>query len=141
MSGNLDRAAMVDLIERQHSELWSQGDIALITECFSPDFVGHFPGRVVGGHEGIRSEVVGHRKAFPDWHEEVLQVIVEGNMVVTHFRSHGTHRGAFLGSPATGKSVNITEVAIFHVQDGKIAEQWVYPDIVALRAQLGLGEL
>lgn len=141
MSGGLDRTAMVDLIERQHSMLWSQGDMTLISECYSHDFIGHFPGRLARGHEGIRSEVVAHRKAFPDWHEEVLQVIVEDSMVVTHFRSGGTHRGSFLGIPPKGKRVNITEVAVFHVQDGKIVEQWVYPDIVALHTQLGQGEM
>jgi predicted ester cyclase len=140
MSEGWDRAALVELIERQHSELWGRGDLSLIEECYADDFVGHFPGRVVRGHQGIRSEVVGHRTTFPDWQEEVLRVIVEGGTVVSHFRSGGTDRGGFSGSPPTGKRVDITEVAVFRVQGVKIVEQWVYPDIIALQRQLGPGE-
>lgn len=139
MPGDLDRIALAHLIERQHTELWSRGNLTLIPECYLPDFVGHFPGRVARGHVGIRSEVVEHRSSFPDWMEEVLQVIIEGNTVVTRFHSSGTDRGGFSGNPPTGRRVDITEVALFHVRDGKIAEQWVYPDIIALQTQLGPG--
>jgi steroid delta-isomerase-like uncharacterized protein len=134
---NTDRARMVDLVKKQHAELWSRGDLALIDVFYAEDFVGHFPGAVVNGREGVRSQVVAHRASFPDWQEEVLDVVVEGDTVVTRFRSTGTDRGGFMGNPPTGKRVEITEVCVFRVRDGKITEQWVYPDIVALRTQLG----
>lgn len=127
----------MDLVEKQHTELWSRGNLALIDACYADDFVGHFPGCVARGHEGIRGQVVGHRTAFPDWGEEILDVIVEGGTVVTRFRSRGTDLGGFMGNPPTGRKIEITEVCVFRIRDGKIAEQWVYPDIVALQGQLG----
>ena len=137
MSETTNRAEMVALVEKQHDALWSQGDLTLIAECYTEDFVGHFPGCVVGGHEGVRSQVVAHRAAFPDWREEALDLIVEGETVVSRFHSTGTDCGGFMGNPPTGKRVDITEVCVFRIRDGKIAEQWVYPDIFALQSQLG----
>jgi len=52
------------------------------------------------------------------------------------FRSRGTNLGEFLDSPPTGNHVQISEAAIFKLEDGKIVEQWVYPDILSLQAQL-----
>lgn len=137
MSTSTSRADMVALVEKQHAELWSLGNLAVVEACYAEDFVGHFPGCVVRGGDGIRSQVAGHRTTFPDWREEVVDVIVEGNTVVTRFRSTGTDKGGFLGKAPTGKQVDIMEVCVFRVRDGKIAEQWVYPDIVALQSQLG----
>jgi predicted ester cyclase len=131
------RDEMVGLVEKQHAELWSRGNLALVEACYADDFVGHFPGCVARGHEGIRSQVISHRATFPDWREEVLDVIVEGDNVVTRFRSSGTDRGGFQRNRPTGRKVSITEVCIFRVRGRKISEQWVYPDIVALQSQLG----
>ena len=36
----------------------------------------------------------------------------------------GTHRGEFIGIPATGKSFTSTAIDILRVKDGTIAEQW-----------------
>jgi hypothetical protein len=33
------------------------------------------------------------RKAFPDWHEEIVQLVAEGDAVAGRFRCSGTHRG------------------------------------------------
>lgn len=47
--------------------------------------------------------------------------------MVTRFRSHGTHKGGFQGLAPTGKRVEIAEVAIYRIENGKIGEQWGIP--------------
>ena len=43
------------------------------------------------------------RSAFPDWHEEVVQLVAEGDTVAGRFRCSGTHLGEFLGeAPRAG---------------------------------------
>jgi predicted ester cyclase len=66
----------------------------------------------------------------------VEDLLVEGNRVATLFTSTGTHRGAFLGIPATGRRVRIGEASVFHLEGGRIAEQWAYSDVGALEQQL-----
>src|SRR5215210_8327247 len=39
------------------------------------------------------------RSAFPDWHEEVVELVAEGGAVAGRFRCSGTHLGEFLGNP------------------------------------------
>lgn len=134
--GDRIRRENIALIYKQHSELWSKGDLTVIDSSYSPDFVGHFPAETVHGPSGIRSSVESHRRSFPDWTETVEDTIADGDRVVTRFRSRGTNLGEFFGKPATGRRVEITEVCIFRVVDGKIVEQWVYPDLASMQRQL-----
>jgi predicted ester cyclase len=47
------------------------------------------------------------RSAFPGWHEEIVELVAEGNKVAGRFKCSGTHRGAFLQRV----SVNMTHNA------------------------------
>ncbi len=125
------------IVLRSETELWSKGNLAAADELYSPDYVCHF---IVGpewkGVEGIRREVASHRTSFPDWNENVDDIIAEGDKVVIRFTSTGTQRGEFQGLAPTGRKVSIQEVAIFRVVNGKIVEQWGMPDVHGLLEQL-----
>lgn len=133
-----ERSKSIDteVIRVVFAEVWSRGNVDLIDELYSTDFVGHFPAETVHGREGIRSQVLAHRASFPDWTEEIEDLIAEQDRVVARFSSSGTNLGEFLGHPPTGNRVEISEVAIFKLKDGKIVEQWVYPDILSMQRQL-----
>lgn len=130
----------IEAVHEVFSEIWSKGNVDLIDDLYAEDFVGHFPGETVYGQDGIREEVNGHRRAFPDWTEEVEDTIADHDRVVVRFTSRGTNLGGFLGNPPTGNRVEISEVAIFKLSDGKIVEQWVFPDILSMQRQLGTTE-
>jgi len=130
-------ARNVGLIHRVFSEIWSKGNVDLIDDLFAENFVGHFPGETLNGRRALVNQVNAHRSSFPDWKEEVEDTIADHDRVVVRFRSRGTNLGEFLGNPPTGNRVEISEVAIFRLSDGKIIEQWVYPDILGLQRQLG----
>lgn len=57
---------------------------------------------------------------------------------MSHFASSGTHKGDFHGTAPTGKRVNVHEVAIVRIENGKIAEQWGFPDLLGVSQQLGV---
>jgi len=127
------------VVRRVHDELWSQGDFAAIGDLISAEFVGHAP---VGpdwlGLEQVRERIEAHRTTFPDWHEQVEDLVAEGDLVAVRFTSTGTDRGGFLGHPPTGRHVRIREFAIYRLEGAKVVEQWVLPDLLALQQQLGL---
>ena len=79
------------------------------------------------------------RTAFPDRTDTIEQMIADGDMVGMQFRVTGTHQGNFFGIPATGRSIDIQEVAIMRLEDGKIVEGWFMADEVELLKQLGVG--
>ena len=136
---NSVEAGSSGVIRAVFSEIWSKGNVELIPDLFSEDFVGHFPGGdTVNGRQGLAAEVMAHRKAFPDWTEEVEDEIIDHDRVAVRFTSRGTNTGDFLGSPPTGNRIEISEVAIFRLKNGTIAEQWVYPDMLSLQRQLSV---
>lgn len=86
-------------------EVWNKGNLAVIGELYSGNFVQHFlpDESEISGIESLREHEKAHREAFPDWREEINQIIAEKNLVVIHFKSSGTNLGSWLGNPPTGK--------------------------------------
>jgi steroid delta-isomerase-like uncharacterized protein len=139
LSGKTDRIERT--LQLQHTEVWSKGNFELISNIYTEDYVGHFPGgHTVNGRDGIRNAVESHRVSFPNWNEQVLEIIVSGDNAATRYRSRGTHDGEFLGIPATGNEIDILEASIYRMVDGQIAEQWAFPDVASLQQQISLNQ-
>jgi steroid delta-isomerase-like uncharacterized protein len=130
-----------ELVHRMNEEVWNQGNLEVLDELFSKDFVRHFlpNGSVTRGLDQFRDHISSHREAFPDWAEDIKLMVAEGNLVATQFTSTGTNEGSFLGNSPTGNRIHISEMSIYRIVDGKIVEQWLIPDLLSLNQQLGLG--
>ncbi len=77
-------------------------------------------------------------QAIPDARAEVLDVVAEGDKVVIVDRFGGTHRGEFLGRPGTGNRIEWMAIHIYTIRDGKVLEDAVMTDALAMMQQLGL---
>jgi steroid delta-isomerase-like uncharacterized protein len=75
--------------------------------------------------------------AFPDMHWVVEDLIAEGDKVVSRYTVRATHRGDFMGVPATGKVVTYTGILISRFAGGKFVEEWESLDMLGLMQQLG----
>lgn len=131
-----------ELVHRMNEEVWNKGNLEILDELFSKDFVRHFlpNGSITRGLDQFRDHVSSHRKAFPDWAEEIKLIVADGDLVATQFTSTGTNDGSFLGNPPTGKQIHINEMSIYRIVGGKIEEQWLIPDLLSLNRQLGFIE-
>jgi predicted ester cyclase len=78
------------------------------------------------------------RSAFPDWHEEVVQLVAEGDAVAGRFRCSGTHLGEFLGEAPTGKRMDVQEVFFLRAEGGRFVDFWGLEDSLGRMQQLGL---
>ena len=78
------------------------------------------------------------RSAFPDWHEEIVELVAEGNTVAGRFRCSGMHRGEFRGEAPTGKRMEVEEVFFLRVADGRFVDFWGLEDSLGRMRQLGL---
>jgi predicted ester cyclase len=76
--------------------------------------------------------------AFPDWREEIVELVAEENTVAGRFRCSGTHKGEFLGEAPTGKRMEVDEVFFFRVDDGLFVDFWALEDSLSRMHQLGL---
>jgi predicted ester cyclase len=57
--------------------------------------------------------------------------------VVTRSRWTGTHRGEFMGVPASGASVDVDFIDIWRIENGLLSESWVRMDLLGLMQQVG----
>lgn len=127
------------LVRRAHEEVWSRGDLSVVDEIWAPDFIGHPPlGPDMVSPDALRERVRMHRSTFPDWREEVTEILAEGDRVAASWISTGTDEGGFRGNSATGRTVRIRETGFYRIVNGRIVEQWVLADILSLQQQLGL---
>jgi steroid delta-isomerase-like uncharacterized protein len=131
------------LVRQMNAEVWNNANLDAIEGLFTPDFVLHFlpDGSDTSGLKNLREHVRELHGAFPDWSENIKRIVAERDLVVIHYVSSGTNQGQWLGTPPTGNGVQVNEMSIFRIEDGRIAEQWLLPDVASMQQQLaGAGD-
>jgi predicted ester cyclase len=135
----LDNSA---LVHRLH-EIWNTGNLGLIDSVYAEDFVAHWPASSEiperRGIAGVRFGVERIRRAFPDWHENVLDVFGSGDRVASRYLSTGTHCDTYWDIEATGRHIEIQEISLFRIREDRIVEQWCMFDELARLQQLNVG--
>ena len=124
-------------VRRFFDEVWNKGNVVATEAFLAPEFVSHntFDVRIVGPRE-YGEAVTDYRSAFPDLHTTLEDVLVDGDRVVVRGIDRGTHRGDYMGFPASGRQVTTTWIEIFRMENGKAAEGWLESDSATLRNQL-----
>lgn len=131
--------ANVAVIRRFYEELWNRWDVAVAEEILAPElrFRGSL-GTAIEGRPAFVSYVHRIREAFPDWHNQIDELIAADERVVARLTWTGTHRGVLLGIPPTGRTVTYVGAAFFRVCAGKIQEGWVVGDTQELWRAVGV---
>lgn len=128
------------LIRTITDEVWNARRLERIPELYAEDYVSDY--RPIGGlregHAGIRSMVERAWTAFPDYHEELHDLIAEGDRVVARFTISGTQGGPWGVLPPTGKRVSFEEIVILRIRDGRVVWQRGIPDHLTALRQLGV---
>jgi predicted ester cyclase len=75
--------------------------------------------------------------AFPGRNDRITGLIAEGEKVWMGFNLRGTHAASFYGFAPTGRRVEMPEVGIMRVVDGKWVESWYFGDELGMLLQLG----
>lgn len=126
-----------DVVRRLVHEYQTGGDEQALVECIHPDVVDHSrPPGVAPGREGVRQQFDAFRAAFSGFEAEILDLIADGDKVVTRKLFRGTHDGDFQGIEPTGRGVEIHVIDIVRVVDGQIVEHWNCVDRLGLLSQL-----
>ena len=126
-----------DFIQAFNEDFWNKHNIAAFEKYFTADFISHYPEGDMNG-EQFKGLCQAYFSAFPDLHVTVDDLIAEGDKVVKVWTAHSTHKGEFMGIPATGKAIVVKGMEVFRIADGKIAENWVIMDNLGMMQQLGV---
>jgi len=93
---------------------------------------------VADSDPALKQHIADIEAAFPRYELVADDLIVDGDKVVLRFSWRGTHQGAFMGIPATGRKIDVPGIIIYRLADNKIVEHWMQIDSAALMQQLGV---
>jgi steroid delta-isomerase-like uncharacterized protein len=120
-------------------EFINSGDAKIGQEVISPSALFHVPlgPEPLKGLDGYLQILGMMRSAFPDIQWSLRETVCEDDKVVARFETRGTHRGDFMGVPATGKETVMTALNVYRFEGGMIVEERGQPDIWGLMVQIG----
>ena len=131
-----DAAANKKVVAVINSILSGQSPMDALDEVMAGDFKDHaaFPGQRPG-RDGFKDAVANLRAAF-DQTVRSMHTVAEDDLVIDHWISEGTHRGAFFGIEPTGKNVRIEGFSVWRIANGQVVEAWGLVDIGGMMRQL-----
>lgn len=116
---NEDAKAM---LQSQVTTIWNNGNVAMIDDSYTADFVRHNPASwtpaTVTGIDEMREYVTNVRETYKDFTVEIHDVVMEGTLTALRWTVTGTHQ-------ETGTSLNLDGISMVRTVDGKSAEEWV----------------
>jgi len=113
------------LARRWFEDVINRRDLDVLPEIYSADYAYHGQGGLeLRGLEAVRGFAAAILAASSDRQAEVERQLVEGDRVVTQFKSRGTHTGPFLGIPPSGKEWVTEGIVISRIEGDKIVEEW-----------------
>ena len=126
------------LAQRWFTEVMNEGKLEVIDEICSQDFVDHdpLPG-TSPDFAGLKDFVTQVRSAFPDIETTAEDILVEGDRLAVRSTIRGTHKGDFMGIPASGKKVEVSNYDFVRFENDQAAEHWGTIDSAALMEQIG----
>ena len=126
---------------RSTLDAFNEGDFDTCLARLSPDFVMNLAGLPpMRGPDVWRQGVDVIKLGFPDLRAHIDDVVAAGDQVALRLTFRGTHRGEFLGIPATGRTIEYVSHEFYRIADGRIAEEWICSDMATLHGQLTAGD-
>jgi steroid delta-isomerase-like uncharacterized protein len=125
------------VVRRFYDELWNGWRLELVDEILAEGlrFRGS-RGAFLSGRSEFRRYAEETRVGFPDWHNRIDDLVVDGGRVAARLTWTGTQTGEFEGRPASGARVEYVGAAFFRVDGRLIDEAWIVGDTEAFRQAL-----
>jgi steroid delta-isomerase-like uncharacterized protein len=119
-------------------EGFNEGNLDVIDELCSDDFVAHDP---IAGDEDratAKASISMYKGAFPDLHFTIEDAFEAGDKVVLRWSGEGTFENEFMGlQPNHQRGEPIEGITIDRFEGGKIAESWTSWNTFQLMKDLG----
>ncbi|MEM1287672.1 MAG: ester cyclase [Pseudomonadota bacterium] len=126
------------LVRSYHERLWGTGDLSVIGEVWSPDAkvsMTDFDGTAL---DTVVEDAQRYFGAFNDVSTTIHDLLAEGDKVVLHWSTVGTHVGPYGEVQPTGKQITMAGMDILTIKNGKIVEIASMWDGMTVYDQLGV---
>ena len=111
-----------------------------VTIVGTEDFTEHTPMWETRGRDNAKQEMEEFLSSFSDFSATVEDIIAEDDTVAMRVTLQGTHDGEFQGIDPTGADFEVQNMVFTGIEDGKIAEWWIQPDMLGMMRQFGVIE-
>ncbi|WP_145026439.1 ester cyclase [Caulifigura coniformis] len=122
------------LARRWFEEVWNDRREATIDELTTANSVCHADQGELRGPECFRlQQYAPFVGAFPNLRVTVEDVMESGPQAVVRWSARGTHLGADLGFPPTGRAVDMRGITWMRFENGVLVEGWQssnLPDVI-----------
>jgi steroid delta-isomerase-like uncharacterized protein len=120
-------------------QVLNESDLAIADEILAPDFYANFIGvPPMTDRESWKQFVMGFLAAFTEFHLGVEHTLYDGEWSGAHWSWTARHTGEFMGIPATDRRVQVQGMGLYRILDGRIVEENVIEDMMAILVQLGV---
>jgi steroid delta-isomerase-like uncharacterized protein len=128
-----------EIVRRVYTDIFDSNDLTAIDTLFAQEVIVHDP--ISGDSQGIdayRQLASFFLSAFPQETTDLQILVAEGDFVAVLHTHHAVNSGSFLGMPPTGKTVHVSGLELYRIQNGAVVEFWRHDDDAGLMRQLGL---
>jgi steroid delta-isomerase-like uncharacterized protein len=132
----MDRQKIEKLVQRWATEAVAAGREEVWGELLADDVVDRSGATESCGRESFKTRARVVTAAFANRHLTVDDLVIEGERIAWRWTLTGTHAGALLDIPPTGKAVTLRGVNFQRVRDGRVVEHWTLADFAGLARQL-----
>jgi predicted ester cyclase len=131
-----------DFIRRTYHYIWNWRMLSNVDAAYVPTmrFRGS-TGRVYYGRGAYKSFILSIMAMFPDLVHQIDDIYWMGNdqdgyLTSVRWSIVGTHRGAGIYGPPTGRSIYMWGISQHHIKNGEIVEEWMLFNEFALMQQI-----
>jgi len=127
------------MVQRIVDEVMNQQNMDVVDEIFAADYLMHDPASrpmEIKGPEGFKQWAGMMLEPYFSDNHTSAHIIAEGDEVAVHWSWTGTHTGAFMGIPPTGRQIAVKGITIHRFANGKFVESWASYDMMGMMQQL-----
>ena len=124
--------------KRGLEEAFNRGNLEVIDQDTTEDFVSHDPIMGDQDREGAKQAIAGYREAFPDIHITIEDIFAADDKVVYRWSGQGTFENEMMGlEPTHERGDPVRGVTVDRFEGGKVVESWTHFDTLTLMRNVG----
>lgn len=121
---------------RRYLNAFNDGDWDALSDFLAEDVVEHGVHEELHGVDEVIEFLQRHFDVFPDYSGDTRAIVAESDTVVVRYDVRGTHEGEYRDVEPTGNTAEWTGIAMYRIEDDRIAEVWLEEDRLGLLEQL-----
>lgn len=123
----------------EYMTIWNERDYSKIPDVVSESFVRVSPvaGEGVRGHDGLEEFLRGLEASFSDFEVTHVEQLIGDGIAMFESTFTGTHDGEFNDIPPTNETIEVPNMSVIQIEDGRIEEHRTYYDPQVFAEQLG----